>query len=187
MCDDGQASYKEPWRCTTPLNKLINTMPMVSHGRLVGLTQRLARTQMWFATANPTAGAPPSAQAIYADAWNEACAYVISDKKLLAGSALNDGLRKLKQAVDDLEGEAKDAGARIDQAPSGPFVGPSSLGGWDPLKQLASSFTGKRGRDGGGDEEFEDPQVISGTSRVTKTTVRPAVPRRPPTIKTGTF
>ena len=79
----------------------IDTMPMVSHGRLVGLTQRLARTQMWFATANPTAGAPPSAQAIYADAWNEACTYVISDKKLLAGSALNDGLRKLKQAVDD--------------------------------------------------------------------------------------
>jgi len=106
-CDDGQASYKEPWRCTTSLNKLIDTMPMVSHGRLVGLTQRLARTQMWFATANPTAGAPPSAQAIYADAWNEACTYVISDKKLLAGSALNDGLRKLKQAVDDLEGESR--------------------------------------------------------------------------------
>ena len=66
-------------------------------------------------------------------------------------------------------------------------MGPSSLGGWDPLKQLASSFTGKRGRDGGGDEEFEDSQVIPGTSRVTKTTVRLAVPRRPPTIKTGTF
>ena len=87
----------------------IDTMPMVSHGRLVGLTQRLARTQMWFATANPTAGAPPFAQAIYADAWTEACTYVISNEKLLAGSALNDGLRKLKQAVDDLEGEAKDA------------------------------------------------------------------------------
>jgi len=101
MCDDGQASYKEPWRCKTPLNTLIDTMPVVSHGRLVGLTQRLARTQMWFATANPTAGAPPSAQAIYADAWTEACTYVISNEKLLAGSALNDGLRKLKQAVDD--------------------------------------------------------------------------------------
>ena len=108
-CDDGQASYKEPWRCTTPLNKLIDTMSMVSHGRLVGLPQRLARTQMWFATANPTVGASPSAQAIYADAWKEACTYVISNEKLLAGSALNDGLRKLKQAVDDLEGEAKDA------------------------------------------------------------------------------
>ena len=113
--------------------------------------------------------------------------YVILDQRLLEGSALSDGLRKLKQAVDELEGEAKEAGARVDQAPSGPFVGPSNLAARDPLKQLASSFTGKRGRDGGGDEEFEDSQAIPGPSRVTKTNVHPGVPRRLPTLKTGTF
>jgi hypothetical protein len=94
--DHGQASYKEPWTCTTPLNKLIDTMSIVYRGRLIGFAQSLATTKMWFETATPTGGASPSAQAIYADAWKEACSYV-------EGSALNNGLRKLKQAIDELE------------------------------------------------------------------------------------
>ena len=143
--------------------------------------------QMWFVTVNATGGAPPSAQAIYADAWKEVYVYVILDKKLLEGPALNEALRKLKQEVAELETEAKQAGDRVDQAPSGPFVGPSNLVSRDPLNQFASSFTGKTGRDGGGDEESEESQGIPGTSRVTKTTARHGVPRKLPTLKPGTF
>ncbi len=100
---------------------------------------------------------------------------------------MNEALRQLKQEVAELETESNQAGARVNQAPSGPFVGPSSLVSRDPLKQLAPSFMGKRGRDGGGDEESEESQGIPGTSRVTKTTARHGVPRKLPTLKPGTF
>jgi hypothetical protein len=48
----------------------------------IACAKRLAQTQMWFAAPGLEApgGASSSAQAIYAAAWKEACAYVISDK-----------------------------------------------------------------------------------------------------------
>ena len=181
MATDGQASYEEPWECETSLNTLINAMPSFSRGRLNSLAQRLATIRMYFATFAASGGASPSVQEIHAGVWKDACAYVMTSdgKKVLGGPALDEVLGKLKQAVDALQTEAQDAGARFDQAPSGPVVAPSSIGKHDPLKQIEYALAGNRGGGGGWVDEIKEPQELPGASRAAK------IPRKLPTFATG--
>ena len=134
MATGGQVPYGEPWECETPLNTLINAMSPPSRGRLILLARRFATIRMFFATFAALGGASPSVQEIHAGDWNDAYAYVMEGGKVLGGSALEEALHKLKQDVDALQTEAQDAGARFDQAPSGPVVAPSSIAKQDPLQ-----------------------------------------------------
>ncbi len=161
MATGGQAPYVEPWdleKNKTPQNKLIQTMFSPSRGRLMLLARRLATIQMFFATSAVSEGTSPSVQEVHAGVWKEVCTYVMTadGKKVLSGPALEDG--KLKQVVEDLQTESEHAGARFDQAPSGPVMAPSSIAKEDPLQQMASFLTGlKRGGGGGGrGDEIEE-------------------------------
>ena len=86
-------------------------------------------------------------------------------------------LGKFKQAVEALQTEAQDAGARFDQAPSGPVMDPSSIAKEDPLQQMASNFTGLKWGGGRGDE-IEEPQEPLGASRF-------KIPRKFPAFGSG--
>jgi len=131
--------------------------------------------QMWFVTVNATGGAPPSAQTIYADAWKEVYVYFILDKKLLEGPALNEALRKFKQEVAELETKAKQTRDRVDQAPSGPFVGPSNLVSRDPLKQLLLLSRAKRGGMGVGTKKLKSLRSPKGFPVLPESRRRPHV------------
>ena len=146
MAAGGQALYVEPWdleKNKTSQNKLIQDMFISSRGRLQALARRFATSMMYFATSVAPDGSPPSVQEVHTAAWQEACKYVLSadGKKALSGPLLEEALGKFKQAVEALQTEAQDAGARFDQAPSGPVVAPSSIAKEDPLQQMALTLT----------------------------------------------
>ena len=184
MAAGGQEPYVEPWDLEnngTPQNNLIRNMFIASRGRLIALAKRSATVQMFFAISAAPDGTPPSVQEVHTAVWQDACKYVLSadGKKALSGPALEEALGKFKQAVEALQTEAQDAGARFDQAPSGPVVVPSSIAKEDPLQQMALKFTGLKrgGGGGGGGYEIEDSQELPGS--------RPKIPRKLPTFGSG--
>ena len=184
MAAGGQAPYVEPWDLEnngTPQNNLIRDMFIASRGRLIALAKRSATVQMFFAISAAPDGTPPSVQEVHTAVWKDACKYVLAadGKKALEGPALEEALGKFKQAVDALQTEAQDAGARFDQAPSGPVVAPSSIAKEDPLQQMHLTFSGLKrgGGGGGGGYEIEDSQELPGS--------RPKIPRKFPTFGSG--